>query len=221
MADRLTLKGHNDITEHIGGEMSLYPAPSGREFHTYPRWWNKKGTIQYEEVTIFNVTRAAGDIRVVIPTSQDTVLELRWDENTETLSFPVHRGVDRILITDTNRTPLQEYQFSRISGGSVLKRIIASLPSTSIGNVTLGIGTPNVTTGAQWAFQALADGDANDLVYNWTTTDGGATLQNEDQAVVTVEFSTTGSFDVICEVTSPTAGDSPQSLVVPVTVSSP
>ena len=221
MADRLTLKGHNDITEHIGGELSLYPAPSGRDFHTYPRWWNKKGTIQYEEVTIFNVTRAAGDIQVVIPTSQDTVLELRWDENTETLSFPVHRGVDRILITDTDRTPLQEYQFSRISGGSVLKRIISSLPAPTIGNVTLGIGTTTVTTGATWSFQALTDGDATDLVYNWTTTDGGAVLQNADQAIVGIEFSTTGTFDVICEVTSGLASDSPQQLTLSVNVSLP
>lgn len=219
MADRLTLKGHNDITEHIGGELSLYPAPSGREFHKYPRWWDKKGTIQYEEVTIFNVTRAAGDLQVVIPTSQDTVLELRWDENTETLSFPVHRGVDRILITDTNRTPLQEYQFSRISGGSVLKRIISALPFPTIGVVSLQSGNLTPVSGAAELYTVQISGDANDLVYNWTTTDASAVITNADQVTATVEFSQAGTFDLTCEVTSGLASDSPASVTTSITVS--
>lgn len=219
MADRLTLKGHNDISDHIGGELSIYPAASGRDFHKYPRWWNKKGTVQYEEVTIFNVTRAAGDLRIVIPTSISSVLELRWDENTETLSFPVHRGIDRILITDTNRTPLQEYQFSRISGGSVLKRIIAGLPFPTIGTVTLESGNLTPVNSAAELYTVAADGDATDLVYSWTTTDASATIVNADQATATVTFSEAGTFDLTCEVTSALASDSPASVTTSITVS--
>ena len=219
MADRLTLKGHNDISQHIGGELSLYAPTGGRDFHKYHRWWDKKGTVQYEEVTIFNVSRAAGNLQIVIPTSVSSVIELRWDENTETLSFPVHRGIDRILITDTNRNPLQEYQFSRISGGSVLKRIISSLPFPTIGNVTLQSGNLTPASGAAELYTVEISGDAVDLVYSWTTTDASAVITNADQATATVEFSQAGTFDLTCEVTSALASDSPASVTTSITVS--
>lgn len=129
--DRLTLKGYKDVIGQTGSELTYIAPVSGRDFHLFPKWWDKKGTIQYENVSIFKITRiGGGDLRIVIPTSINTHVELLWDNATDTFKFPVHRGVDRVaIISDADGSFLQEYQFSKISGGSVLKRVVASLPA--------------------------------------------------------------------------------------------
>ena len=129
MADRLTLKGYDDVTGQTGSDLTFIRPTAGRDFHLFPRWWNKKGTIQYENVAIFNITRTGGDVRIVIPTTINTHIELMWDEGTDTFTFPIHRGVDRVAIVDDTNALLQEYQFSKISGGSVRKRSISALPA--------------------------------------------------------------------------------------------
>ena len=130
MADRLTLKGYDDVTGQTGSDLSLIRPTVGRDFHLFPRWWNKKGTVQYENVSIFNISRTGGDVKLVIPTSLNTRIEMLWDDTTDSFTFPVHRGIDRVAIVDaSDNTLLQEYQFSKISGGSVLKRTLAPLPT--------------------------------------------------------------------------------------------
>ena len=129
MADRLTLKGYDDVTGQTGSDLTFI-RPNGRDFHLFPKWYDKKGSVQYLNCSIFTVSRTDGDIKIVIPTSINTHIELLWEDTTDTFKFPVHRGVDRVAIVDPSTNALlQEYQFSKISGGAVLKRSIASLPT--------------------------------------------------------------------------------------------
>ncbi len=217
MADRLTLKGYKDVTNQTGTEIDWVQPMKGGDFHRFPRWWNRKGTIAYENVTILTISRAAGDIRLVIPTSINTHLEVIWDENTDSFKFPIHRNVDRIgVYAADGSTLLQEYQFSRIAGGSVLKRTLSSLPFPTIGTATLtGSASPEV--GLAETYSISVTGDAGDIVYAWTTTDGTATLTDADTATVTVTYGTQGTFDLVCNITSGLASDSPVSETLSVT----
>ena len=185
----------------------------------FPRWWDKKNTVQYVPVTIFRLSRVAGDLDIVIPTSTKSQLEIMWDDVTESFKFPIHRGVDRVgIYAASDPNLLQEYQFSRIAGGSVLKRSLANLPAPLLGTAVIdGPSAAEVGISEPYAFEL--DGNAPDAVYSWTTTDSTATLTNADTANVSVVFGTAGSFDVTCTVTSVLSSDSPVSDTKSVTCS--
>lgn len=217
MADRLTLKGYDDVTGQTGSDLTYIRPTGGRDFHLFPRWWNKKGTVQYENCTIFTVTRISGDVKVVIPTSINTHLDLVWDDSTETFAFPVHRGVDRVAIVDaTTNALLQEYQFSRISGGSVLKRTISALPNFTIGSGSIS-GSTNPTDGVAESYTVTFTGNAADATYAWSTDDGTAVISAPTSATTDITFNTAGSnFIITCVITSATSTDSPVTATVAV-----
>ena len=140
-----------------------------------------------------------------------------WDDQTETFKFPIHRGVERVAIVDAATNALvQEYQFSRIAGGSVLKRTIAPLPSKTIGNVSI-TGSPTPDVGIAATYSVAHTGTAADLVYLWTCTDSSATITSPTAASTDITISEAGTFDVTCNISSATSSDSPTSVVISVT----
>ena len=126
MADKLIYKGGTTVTDSTGGIQLV--RPEAGSFHKFPRWWNKKGNI-YINAAIFMVELDNGQsVRLVVPATNRMTLEIRHD-GAGNFIFPGCR-VDRIAVVDVATTDLfVEYQFSKISGGSVLKRTIAPLPS--------------------------------------------------------------------------------------------
>ena len=150
MADKLVYKGGHTVVDHTGTEMQLTLPKRGGSVHRFPRWWNKKGTIAYIEVAIFDVALDNGTaVRLVVPqTGPAMTLEIRHDGAGE-FTFPkVNKGaIERVGVfaVDSNDL-LVEYQFSKISGGSVLKRSIKSLPippaPVSFSTTTSQSGTP-------------------------------------------------------------------------------
>tara|TARA_B100001778_G_scaffold112512_2_gene92142 strand:- start:10453 stop:11118 length:666 start_codon:yes stop_codon:yes gene_type:complete len=166
MADRLTLKGYDDVTAQTGTDLTFIRPTSGRDFHLFPKWWDKKGSVQYVNCAIFTVTRPEGNVRCIVPTSLKSHIELLWDDSTDTFKFPVHRGIDRVVIANaSDDTILQEYQFSKISGGATLKRTISNLPDnpitgtltiTSLGSVGNSVGFTNEDTNGV-AIEILGD----------------------------------------------------------------
>lgn len=133
MADKLIYKGGASVVDQTSDEFRLELPKRGGSVHRFPRWWNKKGTIAYIEVAIFCVYMTNGQkIRLVVPhTDPGMTFEIRHDGNGN-FTFPqVNKGaIERVGVFayDTNQL-LVEYQFSKISGGSVLKRSLAPLPT--------------------------------------------------------------------------------------------
>lgn len=131
MADKLVYKGGTDVVEHTGTEMQLV-LPNRGSVHRFPRWWNKKGTIQYIEAAIFNVALDNGEsVRLVVPYIGPVTMEIRHD-GYGNFTFPQKSkgAIDRVAIFgEGSNDLLVEYQFSKISGGSVLKRSISPLPT--------------------------------------------------------------------------------------------
>ena len=129
MADKLIYKGGTTVVGSTGGMRLMQPKAGS--FSKFPRWWNKKGG-QYIDCAIFLVTLDNGcSVRLVVPASERMTLEIRHD-GFGNFMFPACR-VDRIAVVSVDSTELLvEYQFSKISGGSVLKRTISALPKPAV-----------------------------------------------------------------------------------------
>ena len=141
MADKLIYKGGANVVGQTGSEMQLVLPRSG-DIHSFPRWWNKKGTVAYVDCAIFKVTLGSGlVVRLIIPIKQGAMtLEIRHD-GSGNFTFPVKGSIERIgVFHETDSTLYKEYQFSKISGGSVLTRTVSSYPAgiafTDSGSIT-------------------------------------------------------------------------------------
>ena len=130
MADKLIYKGGARVVGHTGGEMQLVQPRKG-SLHRFPRWWNRKGSVAYIEAAIFKVTLDSGVVvRMVVPATVGAhTLEIRHD-GYGNFTFPVQNGIDRVAIFEEGKNTLyREYQFAKISGGSVLKRVLQPYPT--------------------------------------------------------------------------------------------
>ena len=126
MADRVIYKGGQSVPVNVGGNIQLI-LPKRGSYHKFPRWWNKKPGA-YIECAIFRVKLDNGAyVRLIIPSADRINLEIRHD-GFGNFTFPAAR-IDRVAIfKDESPDLLVEYQFSKISGGKVLKRSVSSLP---------------------------------------------------------------------------------------------
>ena len=126
MADRVIYKGGKTVTNAVGNIKLVLP--TNGTMHKFPRWWKKKHGA-YIDCAIFNVTLENGVVvRLVVPAVERMHLEIRHD-GYGNFTFPISR-VDRIAVVAIDSPELLvEYQFSKISGGKVLKRIVAGIPS--------------------------------------------------------------------------------------------
>ncbi len=130
MADKLTYKGGATVVGHTGTEIELV-RPSKGSMHRFPRWWNRKGTVAYIECAIFKVTLASGlVVRLVVPSEAGSrTLEIRHDGNGN-FTFPIKGSTERIaVIAESDSSIYREYQFSKISGGSMLTRTLNAYPA--------------------------------------------------------------------------------------------
>jgi len=131
MADKLTYKGGATVVGHTGTEIELV-RPSKGSLHNFPRWWNKKGTIAYIQCAIFKVTLVDGlVVRLIVPASgSPQTLEIRHD-GYGNFTFPIKGSTERVaVIAEADSTIYREYQFSKISGGSVLTRTVNTYPTS-------------------------------------------------------------------------------------------
>ena len=149
MADKLTYKGGSNVVGS-SGTMKLVLPKGGGDFHRVARWWGTKGTVAYVEAAIFKVPLDNGEtVRLVLPgVKAHMTVEIRHD-GAGAFTFPKEGGLERVAVVGADSLDLiHEYQFSKISGGSVLKRTIGSLPTGFVDVAFSGIptitGTPNV-----------------------------------------------------------------------------
>lgn len=129
MADKLTYKGGSKVVGS-SGTMKLVLPKGGGDFHRVPRWWGIKGTVAYVDAAIFKVPLDNGEmVRLVLPGAKSHMtVEIRHD-GSGTFTFPKEGGLERAAVVGANSLDIiHEYQFAKISGGSVLKRTIGVLP---------------------------------------------------------------------------------------------
>ena len=155
MADKLVYKGGSKVV-NSSGTMKLVLPKGGGDFHRFPQWWNKKGTVKYVEAAIFTVPLDNGEsVRLVLPdVGAAMTVEIRHD-GAGAFTFPNSGNLERAAVVAADSTDLLvEYQFSKISGGSVLKRTVSALPEppapatfaerVAAANFTYTVGTNNI-----------------------------------------------------------------------------
>tara|TARA_B100001094_G_scaffold324099_1_gene376128 strand:+ start:529 stop:1173 length:645 start_codon:yes stop_codon:yes gene_type:complete len=132
MADRVVYKGANHVlTNNTEGRIRLIQPKAGT-INKFIRWWNRKGS-QYIECGIFRVELENGVVvRLVIPhVKGGMTVEIRHD-GYGNFTFPGCR-LERIAVVAADSSEvLVEYQFSKVSGGAVLKRTLAGIPTPTI-----------------------------------------------------------------------------------------
>ena len=153
MADSLRLKGAKGVTKHTGTEMQLRRPARGGDVFKVPTWWALKHTIQYTTAAIFKVNSSRGELALVIPVDPETTeIAIKHDGDGE-FTFPSVRGVDRLAVMSADLgTFYVEYQFSKISGGPVLKRTVNALPDAA---VAVSFGTTSSISGAATVGETL------------------------------------------------------------------
>lgn len=132
MADRVVYKGANHVlTNNTEGRIRLIQ-PKGGTINKFIRWWNRKGS-QYIECGIFRVELENGIVvRLVIPhVKGGMTVEIRHD-GYGNFTFPGCRLERIAVVAEDSSEVLVEYQFSKVSGGAVLKRTLAGLPTPSV-----------------------------------------------------------------------------------------
>ncbi len=130
MADSLKLVGTKRVAGQTGSDLTISTPLRGGDQHLVRRWWNdNKNSALYVNCTKFLVSRAAGDVVLMVPSSSDTRLSISFDGDTAWTFGPIDRAVSRVGVFTSDLNLIEEYVFPVISGGKVMKTIPAGAAS--------------------------------------------------------------------------------------------
>lgn len=130
MADSLKLVGIKRVSGQTGSDLSISTPLRGGDHHKIRRWWNdNKNVAPYVNCTKLLVSRTAGDVVLMVPTSSDTRLDIKFNGDTEWSFGPTSRSVNRVGVFTTSLELIEEYVFPVISGGKIMKTIPAGAAS--------------------------------------------------------------------------------------------
>jgi hypothetical protein len=176
MADRFVYKGGTSVVENnSSGRIRFIQPKSG--ISKFPRWWNRRGNI-YVDVALFRVELENGIVvRLVIPHQKGGMhVEVRHD-GYGNFTFPKCR-LERIAVVAADSPEvLVEYQFSKISGGSVLKRTLSGIPSPA------PEPEPEVES-----FEPDLDGMTKQQLLAWALAKGHDLVDNQLKCQILTEF---------------------------------
>ena len=201
MADSLVLKGVKDVRKHTGDEMLLVHPKRGGNTHQIKEWWRKSVNTTYTACTVFDVTTAAGAVKLVLATGKSEDTDIRIDhDGSFNFSFYNINEIDRAALFTEDMQLIEHYIFPSIAGGSIVtvtppnaadRPAVAPPPppAPTIGTVTLaGEQAPNdgdtetytvSISGNASPTYVLTSGNANDTISGLDVTysgDGGRTL---------------------------------------------
>ena len=226
MADSLVLTGVKDVKKHTGTEMLLTRPKRGGDTHSFKEWWKVGPNKCYVMCTVFDVTTAAGTVKLVLDSSAGTNLRIDHD-GAFNFTFYGANEVSRAALFTSSYDLIEHYVFPAISGGKVMtvtpaggaSRPNAGPPATNIGTVTVA-GPNNTSDSSTETYTATVSGNASGLSYSWSVSGNGVVNGGTTGNTVDVDF-TTGSASVTCTITSGDAGvtDSPASGFLSVLIS--
>ena len=212
MADSLVLKGVKDVRKHTGTEMLLTNPRRGGNTHQVKEWWRVGGVnTTYTACTIFNVTTAAGTVKLVLATGKSEDCDIRIDHDGNfNFSFYQINEIDRAALFTDAMELIEHYVFPSIAGGPVMtvtpasgaSRPSAPPPAPTIGTVTLS-GQQSPTDGNTETYTVSISGDASPT-YVLTSSDSNDTI-----AGLNVTFNGAGARTLTVTATDAAASDNP------------
>jgi len=177
MADSLILTGVKEVKKHTGTEMVRLNPKGGGDSFKLARWWVEGGvSTVYTTCTVFDVTTAAGTVKLALDTSASTNIRIDHDGSFNFSFFGINEVSRAALFTDAFEL-IEHYVFPAISGGKIMTVTppgAADRPNTApptLTGVTLaGENTPIDTQ--TYTYTATAQGTANDVTYVLTSSAG-------------------------------------------------
>ena len=120
MADSLVLTGVKDVKKHTGTEMVRLNPKGGGDTFQLNRWWVEGGvSTVYVKATVFDVTTAAGTVKLALDTSSSTNVRIDHDGSFNFTFFGVNEVGRAALYTDAFEL-IEHYVFPKISGGKIM-----------------------------------------------------------------------------------------------------
>ena len=213
MADSLVLTGVKDVKKHTGTEMLLTRPKRGGDTHSIKEWWKTGASKCYAECTVFNVTTAAGTVKLAIDSNMSTNLRIDHDGAFNFTFYGSNEVKRAALFTDAYEL-IEHYVFPSISGGKVMtvtlpgaasRPIVTPPGDTTIDNVSVGLtsGDASPTVGDTNTYTATVAGDATPFTYSWSAV--GGTVANASANPVSVEWTADGAGSVSVTVGSSNA----------------
>ena len=193
MADSLVLSGVKDVKKHTGTEMVRLNPKGGGDSFKLRRWWVEGGvSAVYVTATVFDVTTAAGTVKLALDTSSSTDVRIDHDGSFGFTFYGANELERAALYTDGFEL-IEHYVFPKISGGKVMTVTPAGGASKPNGG---GGATTGPVTGVTMTNTATNESDG-DVTDKNTVSDNGSGL--------TVDYSVSGG--VISSVVVNQAGD--------------
>ena len=220
MSDSLTLKGAKDVRNQKGSELQLVRPLRGGDFHQIKRWWNNKGnSTVYVSCSVFKVTTADGVVNLALDTQEVSSIRIDHDGSFNFSFFNISQ-IDRAALFTQDFEIIEHYMFPKIAKGPVTTVVppgAASRPTPvappppvlPIGAVTI-IGDATANDGDVKTYSVTVSGGATDIEYAWSSSGNALPNLGADVTAATCEFLfSTGASTIKCQITSPTATDSP------------
>ncbi len=211
MSDSLVLTGVKDVRKHTGTEMLRLNPKGGGDTFQLKRWWVGAGVSTcYEPCTVFDVTTAAGTVKLALVTkAEGSRVRIDHDGSFNFSFFGAGEISRACLFTDTFEV-IEHYVFPSISGGKVMtvtppggaSRPVPGPPPKTFTGVTL-TGANTATDGDTESYTASKSGTATDVTYVLTSDDVNDVISTLD-----VEFNGTGSRILTLTGTSVEVGNS-------------
>ncbi len=210
MSDSLVLTGVKDVRKHTGTEMVRRNPRGGGDTFNVKRWWIAGGVSTcYEPCTVFDVTTAAGTVKLALATkAEDSRVRIDHDGSFN-FTFIRPGAISRACLFTDAFEVIEHYVFPSISGGKVMivtpsngadrPTVTPPPPAETLTGVTL-TGPTTATDTETETYSFSATGTASDISYLVetdeendvvTTSGGGAdvTFNGAGDRVVTVTAS--------------------------------
>ena len=186
MSDSLVLTGVKDVRKHTGTEMLRLNPKGGGDTFQLKRWWVEGGvSTVYEDATVFDVTTAAGTVKLALGTSMSTNVRIDHDGSFNFTFIGLNELSRGALYTDSFEL-IEHYVFPSISGGKVMtvtpagaaSRPSVTPPKTFTGVTLTGADAANDTDTE--TYSASKAGTATDVTYVITSDDGSDVVSGLD-----------------------------------------
>ena len=121
MADSLVLTGVKDVKKHTGTEMVRLNPKGGGDTFKLARWWVEGGvSTLYVSATVFNVTTAAGTVKLALDTKGEGSRVRIDHDGSFGFSFYNMGEISRAALFTDDFELIEHYVFPKISGGKVM-----------------------------------------------------------------------------------------------------
>ena len=208
MADSLVLTGVKDVKKHTGTEMLLTRPKRGGDTHQLKEWWRNGSSKCYVSCTVFNVTTAAGTVKLALDTGKGTNIRIDHDGSFNFAFYGINEVSRAALFTESYEL-IEHYVFPSISGGKIMTVTPATGGSRPGGGVAPTIGTVTITgntsptDGSTETYTVSTSGDASPS-FVLTSSEAGDAISGLD-----VTFSGAGARTLTATATDAAASDSP------------